>query len=486
MQAHQTSQSSLAWSEYGGRSGGKGLNSQTAPGSQQALARARESRMIALDEVRRLRGAHMLQNRLAAAEQRATMARSASMAQIVEAGRQRDYQQQRAVHAKHEQESRKQLIAEREHVAKVRERRLKAERIEAQKARAQVEIAAHNRQEEEKRQQMLARVAQQEAEQRRKLAGEILQVDAVVQQRKKTIAEKQEMEVIERAQQLEQKLRRAQSAKSLREVVSMERVKADAAFREGARDVRVARAKVAKENERLEYVRRNAEEEARRVRAIEDVMKQEAAQKLRLVSELVRADTHSKSRLQRTASERIQVTIEQAKQREEQLARAAVAKQERELRVRQQIAAAAAVKERERNVRAQRAFEAKESQRLYYVQRNAMKDARFEQMGQEYFEAAMQQESLLRPQTASSVLNESRTSGLGRTLSSGSLAGAIRPSTPPAKQWGSDMRLGGQPPGSMGGAGLTSYPPGSPPRASSAAPVAVGSPNTFDWLAAGQ
>ena len=133
-------------------------------------------------------------------------------------------------------------------------------------------------------------------------------------------------------------------------------------------------------------------------------MKQEAQQKLRLVSSLVRQDTAAKSRLERTSSEKLKHTVELARQREEQIAKAAEAKVIREQRVREQIAAAAAIKEKERNERARRAMESKESQRLYYVQRNAMKDARFEQMGQEYFEAAMQSEGGLRPQTASAAL----------------------------------------------------------------------------------
>ena len=488
--SHTASQTS--WSEYGHLSGTKGLNSSTRPGSQQQLARAREARAIALDEVRRLRGAHILQNRLAAAEQRAQMARSASMAQIVEAGRQREYQQQRAVQLKQEQENRKQLIAEKEHVAKARERRLKAQRVEAEKQRAQAEIANQNRQAEEKRQEMLAKVALQEVEVRKRLAGEIMQVDASVQQRKKAIAEKKEQVVLEAAQKLEQKLRRAQSAKSIREVTAMERVKAEAAFREGARDMRVHRAKVAKEQERLEYVRRNAEEEARRVRALEEVMKQEAQQKLRLVSSLVRQDTAAKSRLERTSGEKLKHTVELARQREEQIAKAAEAKVIREQRVREQIAAAAAIKEKERNERARRAMESKESQRLYYVQRNAMKDARFEQMGQEYFEAAMQSEGGLRPQTASAALESGGPGGGGRRLSRSAsnvsstplAVGAMRPSTPPSKQWGSEMRLGGQPSASLGGAGLTGYAkPLTPPRTSESFDETR---KSLDWMADGQ
>ena len=90
--------------------------------------------------------------------------------------------------------------------------------------------------------------------------------------------------------------------------------------------MRVARAKVAKESERLEFVRRNAEEEARRVRGIEQVQRAEAEQKLRLVGELVRADLRGKDRLRRTASEKVLETVKLAQEREKKLAIAAEAK----------------------------------------------------------------------------------------------------------------------------------------------------------------
>ena len=228
--SHTASQTS--WSEYGHLSGTKGLNSSTRPGrSSSWLARVRLApspltRCAVCAErtfcriVWRPRSAH----RWHAPPPWPRSSRP---------GGSGEYQQQRAVQLKQEQENRKQLIAEKEHVAKARERRLKAQRVEAEKQRAQAEIANQNRQAEEKRQEMLAKVALQEVEVRKRLAGEIMQVDASVQQRKKAIAEKKEQVVLEAAQKLEQKLRRAQSAKSIREVTAMERVKAEAAFREG-------------------------------------------------------------------------------------------------------------------------------------------------------------------------------------------------------------------------------------------------------------
>ena len=453
------------------------------PGSSQALARAREARAIAIDEVRRLRGAHVLQNRLAAAQQRATMARSASQTQLIEAGRERDYQQARAVEKKYEQESRKQLEKEAEHVARARERRVKAARVEEEKARAQLEVAAHNREEESRRQVMLERVALQEAEVRKRLASEILQVDEAVRQRKRSIEEKKQVEVLERAKTLEAHLRRAQSAKSIREVAEIQKIRQEAAFREGARDVRVARAKVAKESERLEFVRRNAEEEARRVRGIEQVQRAEAENKLRLVGELVRADVRGKDRLKRTASEKVLETVKLAQERENKIAIAAQAKAEREARTRQQIAAAAALKEKARKARAEHALEAKEQQRLYYVQRNMMQEARFEQRGQDYFEQEM------RPATAGPSLSHSASAAsLSRVASSERLN---RPSTPPSKQWGSEMALGGQPSASFGNAGLAGYAaplPGGGGGANGGAAAAqqLNGSKSFDWLMVGQ
>ena len=130
---------------------------------------------------------------------------------------------------------------------------------------------------------------------------------------------------------------------------------------------------------------------------------------------------------------------------------------------------------------------------MYYVQRNAMKDARFEQMGQEYFEAAMQSEGGLRHQTASAALESGGPGGGGArrlsrsasNVSSTPLAvGAMRPSTPPSKQWGSEMRLGGQPSASLGGAGLTGYAkPLTPPRTSESFDETR---KSLDWMADGQ
>ena len=126
-----------------------------------------------------------------------------------------------------------------------------------------------------------------------------------------------------------------------------------------------------------------------------------------------------------------------------------VCQAEREARTRQQIAAAAALKEKARKARMERAAEVKEQQRLYYVQRNMMQEARFEQRGQDYFEQEM------RPATSGGGLGHSASAAsLSRVASSERL---IRPSSPASsKQWGSEMSLGGQPT-SCGNAGLTGY-----------------------------
>ena len=47
------------------------------------------------------------------------------------------------------------------------------------------------------------------------------------------------------------------------------------------------------------------------------------------------------------------------------------------------------MQERKRNIQAQRVAEQKEKQRLYYVERNIMQEARYEQHGQRQLEAEL-------------------------------------------------------------------------------------------------
>lgn len=293
-----------------------------------------------------------------------------------------------------------------DHLARVRERKLASLRAAEDKLRQQAEHVQRNAEEEGRRKEMLERVAHHEAALRSRLATEIMQADAAVRLRRRGIAEARQQVVEDRAAVVVAQLRRAKSAKALREASEVERIKRDVQLREGERAQRVERARAAKELERLEYVRRNAEEEGRRIRALGAMQQKEAKQKVALVRTLVRSERAHGVRLRRVVADKVKDTVELGVARQKQLARAAEARHEKEACERHMVQYAAAAKEKARKEKAQRVAELKESQRLYYVQRNAMAEAAYERHGQEVFEAEMQ------PATVPAFSKSSSTAGL--------------------------------------------------------------------------
>ena len=73
-----------------------------------------------------------------------------------------------------------------------------------------------------------------------------------------------------------------------------------------------AAVKVVKEQERLEYVRRNAEEEARRIRALEAVDKMKGASQVRLMKSLIKADAANPPKVATTRSQELSADAKDA------------------------------------------------------------------------------------------------------------------------------------------------------------------------------
>ena len=339
----------------------------------------REARQNALSELRRLRSAQMMEGRLAAAAERANQHKSANLDKLADLAQQRQIDLENALASKHEQEMRKALAAKVEADAKARERVIKAERVAEEKARQQEEYAKHNRAEEEKRQQMLKKVAAQEVEVRNRLASEIVAHDLAGRLRKRHIAEAKEVDIQKRAVETEAALRRAQSAKTIREADVIKRINAEAAFKAKAREDRIEKATARRQQERLEYVKRNAEEEARRIQALEVVRQREAAQQQVLVQQVVQANEAAKKRLSVAAVHRLREVVEIAQERKKKEAQALVSKEDKEKRAREIVLAAAAAREKERRLKADRVAQLKEEQRLYFVKRNQMHDAKYQE-----------------------------------------------------------------------------------------------------------
>ena len=198
-----------------------------------------------------------------------------SQSHFIEAGRQREASIVRANQVKQEQIHRKQLVAEAEHVANEQARKEKVKKAAEEKRLLQLEYAKHNREEEEKRQVMLERVASQERIVRSRLASAISQAEVAVDRRKRVIAAAKESVLAVKAQETVKQLRRAQSAKAIREAQEVERIRAEALHVTESATCR-QRAREAKEQERLVFVMRNAEEKQARAHALQEVQNQES------------------------------------------------------------------------------------------------------------------------------------------------------------------------------------------------------------------
>lgn len=324
------------------------------------------------------------------------MHKSATMESLHEMGRQRDESIRRATHQKIEQDRARQLVATVSAEAKARERDEKARRVSLERAKQQQDYAKVNAQQNERRQHMLGRVAVHEAEVRSRLAEEIVAHDVAGRLRKRALAEARDRTLAVKAEATTQSVRRAQSAKLSREADVFAQRKAEAALREDARDVRVQKARAAKERERLEIVKRNMDDEARREKALRSVHERDAQQHVKLASEVVNAEAVSRRRLSGAAAHRLKEVAELSQARQLQQARAVEARVRREHAHREAALQAAVVKHREREAKAQRAAQLKESQRLYYAQRNALHDAKYEQRSMDAFamEMAAQMEGM--------------------------------------------------------------------------------------------
>ena len=368
----------------------------------EAVWSRRTAREETLLKLQKQRHAQALNQRLLAAQERSQMQKSASVNSLHEAGRARDASIARANQLREEQAMRKQLQAQGAAAARERERKAKVKRASMEKTRMVEEVARYNREEEMKRQQMLEKVASQEAEERHQLASQILQADAAGRARQRDIAVRKSEVIAERATQLQGQLQRVQSAKTLREAVAMERARTDAHYRATAREDRVAKAKVTKEEERRQYARRNAEEEARRVQALAQVHQREATSRVHLARQIAMAAEGGRERILQVAQERSREVAGRAVALRRQRDAAVEAKMKLEAERERQVQALGAERERERRARAMRAQELKESERLYYVQRNALEEARYDQRSLQSFERAAAE--LTRPQSAQTLL----------------------------------------------------------------------------------
>ena len=368
----------------------------------EAVWSRRTAREETLLKLQKQRHAQALNQRLLAAQERSQMQKSASVNSLHEAGRARDASIARANQLREEQAMRKQLQAAGAAAARERERKAKVKRASMEKTRMVEEVARYNREEEMKRQQMLEKVASQEAEERHQLASQILQADAAGRARQRDIAVRKSEVIAERATQLQGQLQRVQSAKTLREAVAMERARTDAHYRATAREDRVAKAKVTKEEERRQYARRNAEEEARRVQALAQVHQREATSRVHLARQIAMAAEGGRQRILQVAQERSREVAGRAVALRRQRDAAVEAKMKLEAERERQVQALGAERERERRARAMRAQELKESERLYYVQRNALEEARYDQRSLQSFERAAAE--LTRPQSAQTLL----------------------------------------------------------------------------------
>ena len=365
--------------------------SLTRPGTAQTKFQVRESRKAALDELNRLRIAHVMNSRLAGAEQRANLSKSASHDALREQARQRDVSIARANAIKYEAEQRKLEQKFVEHAAKDRERQLAMRRVAEEKAKQHEVVAKKNQEEELRRQKMAQQIQAHEQEVRSRLAGEIVKHDLAGRLRKREIAAAKDAAIRQKAVETQAQLERAQQEKSIKEAEIIARIKADASMKAEAREERVAKAKAVKEVQYAEYAKRNAEEEERRVKALELIQQREAQEALKLAAEVVRNEEHAKRRISSAAVHRLKEVAEAAEARKKQAERAIEIKANKERREREIQLAAAAEMEKKREARLKKAAELKEAQRLYYVQRNAMEEVRYHKQPARSQQAASKQ-----------------------------------------------------------------------------------------------
>lgn len=408
--------------------------------SKASAFRRRADRQFALDEVRKFRASALLQGKMDAAAHRANMIKSASSEQLVEAGRQRDVLIARANAEKNEREARRNMAALTAHEARERERVLKMRRVEEEKAREKEGIVKHNQAESDKRQVMLEQVAAREYEMRARLASDIVSHDMAGRLRKRDIAEQRDAMIQTKAIETENTLRRAQSAKALREAVVIERIKASAADKAAARDLRIAKVHAIRENERLQYAQRNAEEEARRVRALEAVQRKEAEVQMRLASDVAHAAQAARQRYSTSQVGRLREVADHAAQRAKQQQRAVDAKATKERREREIQLAAAAVMEKKRVAQAQRAAERKEAQRLYYVERNILQESKYEQHAQSVVDAELGGVATIAAAASLGGLSRAASAALGLSQTAPPVPTSGTRSPERSERWAEDAR----------------------------------------------
>ena len=355
---------------FGGRSEYSSMSGATT---------GREARQNALSELRRLRRAEMMEGRIEAARERANQAKSANLEKLADIAQQRQIDLENAIASKREQEARKAVAAKAEADVKAMSRVIKQQRVAQVKERQQEEYAMNNRAVEERRQHMLKKVAAEEVEVRNRLASEIVAHDLAGRMRKRHIADAKELEVQKKAVETEAQLRRAQSAKTVQEAQIIKRINAEAAVKERAREERVEKANARRAQEREVYVKRNAEEEVRRLRALELVKQKEAFQQQVLVQQVVQQNEAAKKRLSSAAVDRLREEVEKAQELKKKQAKALVLKEDREKRAREVVLAAAAAREKERRLKEERVEKEKEEKRLYFAKRNQMHDQKYQE-----------------------------------------------------------------------------------------------------------
>lgn len=397
-----------------------------------AAWKTRDAREFAIDQMRRARVEAEIAMRQHGASRRASLHKDATLHRYLEAGRQRDASIERATTSKVEQMMMKEMRITASAAERERNARAKVAKAQLVREREKLAIAEANRAEDERRLKALARIQEDEADARSRLALEITHHAQAGERRAASVAKKRQEDARERAAMLQVQLQRAQSAKSLKEAWAAEQTQVAALVRQQQAEHRVAKAMQARAKDHEKIARRNAEAEARRQEALVKIQKQEQDARHKLAGEIVNARRAGEARLAVVAKLREATATERAAATAQQLQKAAEEKMKREHLVQREIEEKARARERERRRRLAHAQAVKEQQRLYFAERNAAEEARYEQRSLANFESALAEDASL-GWRSNDRLTASFASASGAPLHSGGdsagLAGALRPSS---------------------------------------------------------
>ena len=410
------------------------LSNRASPARNRPTAawKSRDAREFAIDQMRRARVEAEIAMRQHGAARRASLHKDATLGRYLEAGRQRDEAIERATTNKVEQIMMREIRVSSAASERERDRRVKVAKAQLVREREKLAIAEANKAEDERRLKALARIQEDETDARSRLALEITHHAQAGERRAASVAKKRQEDARERAAMLEVQLQRAQSAKSLKEAWAAEQTQVSALARQHQSEHRVAKAMEARAKDHEKVARRNAEAEARRQEALVKIQKQEQDERHKLAGEIVKARRAGEARLAVVAKLREATATERAAATAQQLQRAAVEKMKKEQMVQREIEDKARARERERRRRLAHAQAVKEQQRLYFAERNAAEEARYEQRSLANFENAMAEDASLGWRSSDRLTSSFASAPGAHSYSGGEgggLAGALRPSS---------------------------------------------------------